>query len=411
VKQSIRRLDLLPHELKAWWYARSGVARLFLVGSIGLLAALFVSSVTSWSNAYSMRSRTAVVTVEPSCGRSLVWDLPAGAFVDTSSDTPPPLTESAPVPQPTTGVASVHLVAGARARIERIGDGELAIHLERSPHFIGCATADALIEVRINGQRTPGRAAQRLAIGRARGGTDRIVYRSTAEPPGSKPAPVASATGEATMVEFVLPLEGRIVVGAELQHGAGWRDSGPPPLLDSADIQVRSLEGITGHSVALVEERVDAGGIVDSTPCFDLGPSLLDKARLLFEEPALALDPGARRHEACTRAMRSPALGFVRAHREGGMEAQVHVQAQHLAITSHQGQPRLLAVTLWQSLTHWHLVQALVAFVVLLGSAKTAIEMIYKIHAAAADEDHAKRTNPVPRPRQTRLKPTRRPLE
>ena len=132
-----------------------------------------------------------------------------------------------------------------------------------------------MIAVQIHASDDPKLPEQTLTVRKAKGENDRIVYRSSA------------GAGD-----FVLPLEGRIVAGAELQHGAGWRDSGPPALLDNAEVQVRSLEGATGHSVGLREERVDVGGIVDTMPCFSLGPSWLDRMRLSGRSLSLAIDRG-----------------------------------------------------------------------------------------------------------------------
>jgi hypothetical protein len=276
-------------------------------------------------------------------------------------------------------------MAGSRARIERVGDGELSIRLERSPQFSSCASADSLVAVQVHGSDDPRLPAQTLTVRRGKGEIDHIVYRSAA---GAS--------------EFVLPLEGRIIAGTELQHGAGWSDSGPPALLDNAEVQVRSLEGATGHSVGLREERIDIGGIVDSMPCFALGPSFVDRMRLLRQAPSLAIDRGEHRNEACARALLAPALGLVRAHREGGMESQTHVVAQHLGVTAHQGQTREFGVPLWQSLTHSHLVQAIVVFVILLGGADAAITMLYKIYAPhAVDERKTGARPPARRPART----------
>jgi hypothetical protein len=393
VRQRFLQLDRWLRRLKGRWSAIPGSLRLLGVAVAGLVCAVLVSSLSSWSNTYAMRARTSVVTVEPSCGRSVVWDLPPGRFTATSAEAPPPLvddTAAAAQPAPAR-LASVRLAAGARARIERIRDAELLIRFDASPHFASCASPDALVEVRMQGSQEPALPEQALVVRRAGVGADRIAYRSAAA------------------VEYVLPLEGRIVLGAELQHGAGWDGSAPPALLDSAEIEVRSLEGVTGHSVALRAERVDAGAIIDSTPCFAQGPSVVDRVRLVVQEPALAFDAGARRLEACARAMRSPAVGLVRPHFEGGMEVHGHVQAHQLGITAHQGQPRLVGVPLWQSLTNSYLVQALVVLVVLLAGADAALGMIGKIHGTPDQERPADRPPAAPRPARRRLKPHRKP--
>ncbi len=392
MRQHFLQLDRRLRRLKERWSAIPGSLRLLGVVVAGLGCAVLVSSLSSWSNTYAMRARTSVVTVEPSCGRSVVWDLPPGRFTATSAEAPPPLVdETAAAAQPPARPASVRLAAGARARIERIRAGELLIRFDASPHFASCASPDALVEVRMQGSPEPALPVQALVVPRAGAGVDRIAYRSAAD-----------------AVEYVLPLEGRIVLGAELQHGAGWDGSAPPALLDSAEIEVRSLEGVTGHSVALRAERVDAGAIIDSTPCFAQGPSAVDRIRLVVQDPALAFDAGARRLEACARAMRSPAVGLVRPHFEGGMEVHGHVLAHHLGITAHQGQTRLVRVPLWQSLTNSYLVQALVVLVVLLAGADAALGMIGKIHGTPGEERTADRPPAAPRPARRRLKPHRK---
>ncbi|MBE7418832.1 MAG: hypothetical protein HS128_14030 [Ideonella sp.] len=388
----LARFESLPRRLTTWWYARSGASRLGIVVLGSLAGALLLATATSASNAFSLRSRTQVVIVEPSCGRSLVWDLPPGRFDATSASAAPPrdAPAAAATPQPLRH-ASVRIATGAVARIERVGERALSIRFERSAHFAACATADALVELRIDASKTPGMPADVLTIGRARGGADRIAFRSGAAAPAAAGADAPDERDRPTY-EFALPLEGRIVIGAELPYGAGWSDADPPPLLDGADIQVRSLDGATGRSVGVLQEQVDSGGVIDSAPCFDHGPSLVDRTRLLFAGQAgLAVAGAARRHEACALAMAAPAFGVVRAHREGGLQAQVHVLAQHLGITAYQGQPRLLGVTLWQQLTHWHLAQALAAFVVLLGSAESAFKMFYRFRSAPHREPSSAR--------------------
>lgn len=357
--------------------------RLVLLAAACLVLAALISTLTHPSNAFALNARTSVVTVEPDCGRQLVWDLPAGVVTVNASDQFPTAKAPAQPAQPAACAkpnepiagglpkavksASVQLLAGARARVERVGDGALSIQFDHSTRFAHCAAGAAVVRLESTVRRCEGTEEIELSDAipldtRQRQVT--IAYYS-----GSASAAPSGEAPRSEPAEFVLPLEGRVVLGSGLQQGAGWQQGGAAALLDKAEVSVRSRAGWTGRSIGLIDEKIDAGSVVDSAPCFEHGLSWIDRWRLLWRQPALLL-PGKDKHdEACARALGAPALGFARSHREGGMEAQLHLNAQHLAIRPHRGEVRLLSVTLWHALTHSHFVQALVAVAVLVGGA------------------------------------------
>ncbi len=342
--------------------------RIAVFAALYLVLAAGLAMVTYPSNVYSISARTSVLTVEPSCGRKFVWDLPHGSFVSTSADVPPPLEEDAKPAPALSGYASVQLASGARARIERVEGGALAILFDHSPNFKHCATSEALVELRLNGSDSRAESVV-LRLGRVKGDVDRIVFRGTDVPEDGEKKVEAHA-------QFVLLIEGRIVAGAEMQQGSGWHGGQPASMLESALVSIRSREGITGQSVDFVEQSVDAGSLVDTMPCFGHGLGWFEWLRVLWQQPGLLLSPRADAAQACTLAVEKPAQGFVQPHREGGMHAQMHVAAQRIGITAHQGEPRMLGVPLWQVLKHSLVAQALAVIFLVVSQAHSFFEAV-----------------------------------
>jgi hypothetical protein len=129
----------------------------------------------------------------------------------------------------------------------------------------------------------------------------------------------------------------------------------------------------------LVEDKVDAGSVIDTAPCFEHGGTLFWDGLHPWSNPTDAAEGNVAAHaQSCASRLGAPAVGLLRAHRDGGMETLVHVQSHRLAITPHQGEPRMLGITLWRALLHSPFAQAVAALVVLLAQGATAWEAVTK---------------------------------
>jgi hypothetical protein len=298
--------------------------------AICALIAFGVSLGSVDKSAFSVQAQSGSLVLEPGCGREIVWDLPPGHWLVSDPGQPPPLQAQAEAVAPPPVGGTLRLRASARVTLERRGDAPLRLRLERSSTFADCAHGLPAIEAK------PASDEQdwvRIASG---GESARSLHYTAAD---------ASAP-------FVLPLEGRIVLGATLQHGGGWSDT-DPPLLEGATVDVRTIGG--GQSRNVLSEKVDTGSIIDTAPCFD--------------EERGAGGRGAKFADCPVRS-RPPALGFVRPAADGGgLSVQLHVQNDAISIRPYQGEARRLSVTIWQWLIGNYFVQAFVAVLVLLGGA------------------------------------------
>ena len=111
------------------------------------------------------------------------------------------------------------------------------------------------------------------------------------------------------------------------------------------------------------------GRVVDSAACFLQGPFWPDHLSMWRHDPArafLAAVGDEARPRFCAAALEAPAFGFTRPMRDGAMEVQLHAITYQLAITPHQGETRLLGLTLWQHLVHSHVAPAVAAVTALL---------------------------------------------
>ncbi len=343
------------------------------------------------SNAMSLSARTAVLTVEPACGRPLVWDLPDGFVVATSSRQPPALDAAVEV-----GRGAAHAVAmqvsarvgpGAKATIERVGEGELVIRFTPSPSFAHCATDPAAAQLSLQPLQgdTVTKPSELMLMLNVPGETS-ISYRSAGAAAGSAEAGVRRP-------EFALLLEGRLTLGATLQQGAGWLGAGPAAVLEAATVRVRTLASGSGQSITLLEEQVDPGSSVDTAPCFDSGPTWGEWWHFMWTDFRRALAPKLSNAQRCAGGMQSPAVGFVRAHRDGALDAQVHAVIQHLAIRPHLGEVRLLGVTVWRFIMLLPFVQGFVAVVVFFSAVAQLLGSIGALHSA---ETRAPAIKPLP---------------
>ena len=181
-------------------------------------------------------------------------------------------------------------------------------------------------------------------------------------------APRSETAASSPTTLFTHPLEGRIVLGAALQHGAGWGVSSAP-LLRSAELSARTRETFTGQSITVLAEKIDGGSIIDTAPCFAGGPSELDRGRhlqRLLREWAGLDEPG--RSPLCVSGMQGPAVGFVRPHKDGGLDVIAHASADRLGVTPHQGEMRQVHVTWWAELKNSPWLLSFIAALFFLGN-------------------------------------------
>lgn len=299
------------------------------------LAALISLSGSAESN-FSVSAHTEVVAVEPSCALTLNWTLAAGSLSWIRHDG---AEAASPACQPLElGKDSIELTlrAGARAVMEQVEHGQWQVSVTRSDTFAACSS-DAgggrpVFEAsfgacRLFARRTTGQATGNdgcTCIGEA----DGLTWRSGK--PGPDPRPQ----------EFTHLLEGRIVVGAPVLDTGGWM--GTTTALREARIQARIKAAVTQQSISVLDEAIEPGSIIDTTP--SPGPEA----------------PSAR--------------GFVRPHPDGGLNVLAHVTSRHVGVTPHAGERRDVSVSRWSQLLVSPFLQALlVAFGVVAWAAQALI--------------------------------------
>jgi len=319
--------------------------RLVLLFVTTLVAAFLMSTCSIQTNAYSIQGQSDLVTVEPSCGRYVTWDLGAGLLSVTRLDAMPVMAtgkDAAKSAMPAASAASgvtLGFGPGARMVLERLPDDSVRAVLSASRAFERCASRPEVGEYSLRGTD---------------GDPDLVVHREFSQQQlrerviefRSMPADAQSSAVSAQR-SFTHVLEGRVVLGAAVQHGAGWGPSSAP-ILRSAELNVRTRERFTDQSITVHSEKLDAGSIVDTLPCMEAGWSWLD--RLRYHWDSLKGGVGATDgsvESICQRAMRGPAFGFVRANKDGGLDVVVHALTDRVGITPHQGELRQVYITYW----------------------------------------------------------------
>ena len=278
--------------LQRRWRRSPTPLRIAFVVAATAAAAYWAASQVTPDATFAVGARTEVVTLDVDCDRPLAWQLPAGSVG------PPGERAAAGA-----GVVSAELRGGARARIWLDAAQHWRVAFD-AVNPLGCPGVSPevgdIVVVSAGARRLPPSA-------------DGYAYRS-AEPFGrgnERP---------------LLPLRGRIVVGDEVVFGAGF--AGGIPLLLEARIEARTPDPLTLQRRLIHEERVDAGGIVDSHGCLD--------------------DTGAAL-QRCLAAAR-PAEGFVHAAEVGdrlGFDVQMLVTGRHVGVRQHGGTQRRILVTRW----------------------------------------------------------------
>ncbi|HMN83992.1 MAG TPA: hypothetical protein PKA20_29240, partial [Burkholderiaceae bacterium] len=258
-----------------------------------LLAALISFSGSAESN-FSISAHSEVVSVEPSCSLTLNWPLPAGTLQLASEPA-----RAAPTAQP--GGAACRdgtpmmltLRAGSQASLEQLPDKRWQIQVAESKAYAGCASS-------LGGGRPVFelRAGERDCSAGASGAT----YRSV------------PAQGDVAPQDFAHLLEGRVVIGAPVLDPGGW-DAPASTVLREARVVARIKAAVTHQSISVLDENIETGTTIDTAP--QPGPDA----------------PSAR--------------GFVRPHKDGGLDVLVHVTARQVGVTPHAGERRDVSVSRW----------------------------------------------------------------
>lgn len=298
---SVRRDQ--PVSLGAW----SAQRLRWLLGWPGLAAipialAVLISVSGSAESNFSVSAHTEVVAVEPSCALTLNWSLAPGSLTKAGLD---PLAPARACGDGRSGV-ELTLRAGSRAVIEQLDGGQWQVSVSRSDTYAACASdaggGRAVFEARVAGRDCGADASG-------------LTYRS-GKTPNQDPSPQ----------DFTHLLEGRIVVGAPVLDTGGWAGTATTALRE-ARVQARIRAAVTQHSISVLDEAIEAGSIIDTSP--QPGPDA----------------PSAR--------------GFVRPHRDGGLSVLAHVTARQMGVTPHAGERRDISVSRWSQLLVSPFLQAL----------------------------------------------------
>lgn len=271
---------------------------------------------------FSIGARTEVMTLEVACNQHLNWDLPAGRFRVASGEA-----------QTAHHVFGVKLRGGARVRLRLGPDGQWQARFDRSTSMV-CAEDD------------------KTAAGTP---LDLIVISADGEllPPDPQGIIYESLQPMRQAAQPTLLLQGRVVLGEEIQSGIGSSlRLTPAPILQRAGIQVRALDDQLGQRRLIHEESVDAGGIVDSHGCLDLP----DRA------------PRSPSDEVLGRCVSKPgwmSRGFVHVGSDGepGFDVQLQVTGHHVGVRQQGGAERRILVSWWSRAISSSAVQISTAFV------------------------------------------------
>jgi hypothetical protein len=272
-----------------------------LAVALGVLSWLLGAWTTDDAN-FSVTARTEVLTLQTGCAQPLVWDLPAGQL-----STPERLDAGQ---APTAGEAlALGLRGGAQVRLRLDAEGHWLIDAVPSPVF-GCTddqgrTAPDTVTAQVDG----------VALPPAPQG---FVYRSD-RPAQDAPRPLWL-------------LRGRVLLGEEIAFGSGLASAAATPLLASANIEARTPDALTAQRRLIHDERVDAGGQIDTHAC------------LSARQEALP---------ACVRRRAWSAEGFVHlgdAQAMPGFDVQLSVTGERIGVRQHGGGERQIVVTWWQRL-------------------------------------------------------------
>ncbi len=373
--------------------------RLVLLAVVTVITAAVMSTCSMPTNAFSIQAQTDLVTVEPSCGRYLPWDRGPGRLPSTSQTAipaPPASNDkrvaSAQPAASAAGSVTLGFGPGTKLTLERLPDDSLRAVLEPSKLFEGCASRPEVAEysLRTVNPRSRMETDEHREFGKERFRDLVIEFRASA------PDPKESSTASTKV--FTHALEGRVVLGAAVQHGGGWGASSTP-ILRSAELSARTREWLTGQSITVHAEKLDGGSIIDTLPCLEGGPSVAD--RFIHRWQALKVEPGlapAPQETVCRMAMQAPAFGFVRPNKDGGLDVVTHVSTDRVGVTPHQGEMRQIYVTGWAYLKNspfWLTLFAVLFFASNLAQALTSLS-IWKAEPRSEELDDFGASPPLP---------------
>ncbi len=222
------------------WNHLPALARLAIVGLCAYLFALWGASGLSGDSTFSVRARTQALVVEVPCdGKGLTWDLPEGHIValpagDRPATAPPKF-------------VTVRMLGGARAHVTARGDGRWTMAFDRSS-ALGCPPAPDFVTV------TTEQAALPLS-------SEGYAYESAAAPAQRAVPPWL--------------VKGRVLLGAELQFGAGLGSALAMPMLTSGQLQARTPDRSTGQRRLVYQEELDPASMVDTHGCLDESTGVL----------------------------------------------------------------------------------------------------------------------------------------
>lgn len=274
---------------------------------------------------FTIQAKTDVLTVEPNCGQSLIWDLPPGEIRALGLGVEPDSL-------PKIGPVSLVIRSGTRAMIERRESGEWRVVVKPLEGVDRCAAATKAGVTGTSRSAQPIPAATRIAAVRlkykdAKGhdienepvepSADGYAYRSV----GDEPQPAS------------LRLAGRVILGSPVLEGGGWSGSHAGMLRGAA------IEGRVRHSVGeqvevLLHEEVDLGSMIDTHACLD--SHLTEEGRFACEDPGV-----------------DPAVGFAIPVPEVDgktIDVVVHREALRIGVLPYAGEQRRLSVTWWTAL-------------------------------------------------------------
>jgi len=265
---------------------------------------------------FAVQARSGVLEVQPTCERSLIWDLPGGRLIARQCGADDPA-DCGGLHEAVTATLS----AGSSARIEMRADGRWGITFGVADRASCGDPAGMPVRITADYDELP---------------PDESGYFYVAEPllPGEPPP------------AFALPLAGRITIGQFVEFGGGWSDV-QSPTLSGGRVFGRDVAIGTGERLTLLDEELDPGSIVDTHP-----------------RQAGAVEPG-------DTAAEPVATGFVLSSKDDGDRHDMLVQVSQrrsVAVIPYDGLGRRLEIPRWKVWWNSPLLQLVASIVGVLGA-------------------------------------------
>src|SRR3989441_8947287 len=243
-----------------------------VVIAVSLFLSLKVLTIPSGGATLSITAVTGSLSLEPLCGESVTWDLPAGRVGRRS------IAPGESGYETSAEAVTMVLAPGSRARVISSEAGVLRVSIERSDEIA---------------RRCPAVASQpyRLVLDGAPAAQDPVGFNYESR-----------AHAEAGPLKMSLPVSGRVILGQAVPEGADWR-ARSAPILQTGLIVRRVIPWFSNEVTTAGEaERLDEGSILDSHACMEP------------ERPGIAAGSG------CSAAHLAPAVGFFRNIDTGGLQ-------------------------------------------------------------------------------------------